>query len=58
MGFNVDDIELYHDDNRGFGISMMRERTSLLGGHFHLCSTPEAGTDIVVKLPILLKKEV
>lgn len=58
VGFNIDDIELYHEDNRGFGISMMRERTILLGGHFQLCSTPDAGTDIIVKLPILLKKEV
>lgn len=58
IGFNVDKVKLKHEDNRGFGISMMRERTNLLLGEFQIFSTPNKGTTITVKLPIILKKEV
>ncbi|PKM93815.1 MAG: histidine kinase [Firmicutes bacterium HGW-Firmicutes-1] len=58
IGFDIDGVKLNLEDNRGFGISMMRERTNLLLGEFQIFSTKNKGTTITVKLPIILKKEV
>ncbi|PKM51100.1 MAG: histidine kinase [Firmicutes bacterium HGW-Firmicutes-7] len=58
IGFDVNGVKLNLEDNRGFGISMMRERTNLLLGEFQIFSTKNKGTTITVKIPIILKKEV
>lgn len=38
--------------NRGLGLLTMRERTELLGGSFHLDSTPGRGTRIRITVPL------
>lgn len=58
IGFDMDNVKLNLEDNRGFGISMMRERTNLLLGEFSIYSVNKKGTTITVNLPILTKKEV
>jgi two-component system NarL family sensor kinase len=35
-----------------YGLTGMNERIRLLGGHLHIESTPQAGTKIVVKVPL------
>lgn len=52
-GFNVD--ESYKSDkdvNSGFGLSMMKERVTLLSGEFKLTSELNKGTQITVVVPI------
>lgn len=58
IGFDIEHIKLNLDDNRGFGISMMRERTNLLLGDFSIYSINKKGTTITVKLPIITIREV
>lgn len=52
-GFDLDNIKLNMENNRGFGISMMRERTNLLMGHYNIRSEIGSGTSIYVKIPVL-----
>lgn len=52
-GFDVNKVRLNMDNNRGFGISMMRERSNLLMGQYKLKSEVGIGTKIYVKIPIL-----
>ena len=37
----------------GFGLSGMRERAELLGGHLELASTPGRGTTVRLAIPYL-----
>jgi two-component system sensor histidine kinase DegS len=52
-GFDVNKVRLNMNNNRGFGISMMRERSNLLMGQYKLKSEVGIGTKIYVKIPIL-----
>jgi signal transduction histidine kinase len=38
--------------SRGFGLTNMAERTSLLGGSFNLWSAPKQGTTMIVEIPL------
>jgi two-component system sensor histidine kinase DegS len=53
IGFDIDNIKLKLNDHRGFGLSMMRERTNLLSGELKILSNENRGTSIYVKIPIL-----
>lgn len=57
VGFDINNIKLNYDDNRGFGISIMRERTNLLLGEFKLESIISVGTNITVNIPTMLRRE-
>lgn len=53
IGFDVNGItHLDRKDGSGFGISMMKERISLLDGEVEVNSKSGKGTEIVVKVPI------
>ncbi|GMQ58596.1 two-component sensor histidine kinase DegS [Vallitalea sediminicola] len=56
-GFDINNVKLNMENNRGFGITMMRERTNLLMGEYKLKSERGMGTTIYVKIPILESKE-
>ncbi|QUI21100.1 sensor histidine kinase [Vallitalea pronyensis] len=56
-GFDINNVKLNMENNRGFGISMMRERSHLLMGEYKLKSVIGTGTEIYVKIPILESKE-
>lgn len=56
-GFDINNVKLNMENNRGFGITMMRERTNLLMGEYKLKSERGLGTTIYVKIPILESKE-
>jgi PAS domain S-box-containing protein len=45
------DTQIIGKDKRSLGLLGMRERTSLLGGTFHLRSKPNAGTRIRIEIP-------
>ncbi len=51
VGFNPEKV------TRGVGIQSMRERTESLGGSLELTSTPEQGTTLIARIPILDKRE-
>lgn len=52
MGFNIDDIKVDKDDNRGgFGLFSMKERIELLDGTMEIKSRLGKGTTINVILP-------
>lgn len=36
----------------GWGVKIMRERTELIGGKFHLDSSPGKGTTVSIELPM------
>ena len=53
----ADDGDGFHPSDRlgllaGIGLSGMKERASLLGGSFHVASTPGDGTTLEVQIPI------
>jgi signal transduction histidine kinase len=47
-----DGLGLAEDSVPGVGLASMRERAAELGGTFELQSTPDAGTRIIVSLPV------
>lgn len=51
-GFIVEQIKLNIEDNKGFGISMMKERVNLLLGDFKIISEIDKGTCLKINLPI------
>lgn len=55
-GFDINNIN--HEGNKGFGISMMRERTNLLLGEFQIFSQKNKGTTVIIKLPLNTRREV
>jgi two-component system, NarL family, sensor histidine kinase DegS len=55
VGFNVGDVKLNLKDNKGFGLSMMRERANLLGTSISIVSEIGKGTIIDILVPT--KKE-
>jgi len=48
-GFDVDKVFL--NDGLQFGLSIMKERVSLLGGNININSSPNAGTKIKILIP-------
>lgn len=57
VGFDINNVKLNYEDNRGFGISIMRERTNLLLGEFEIKSIISMGTTITVNIPTMLRRE-
>lgn len=52
-GFDMEnELAMVKEDNSGFGLSMMRERVFLLGGHLDIRSELKKGTKILVKVPL------
>jgi signal transduction histidine kinase len=51
VGFNMDAIKA-RDGEPGFGLIGMRERLTVVGGELHIHSTPEQGTELVVRVPL------
>jgi signal transduction histidine kinase len=58
QGFDPDSMNLNDPAGKGVGLRGMRERTTLLGGVFHLQSAPGHGTKIQVRVPIPMKEGV
>lgn len=52
IGFDINHIKLNLENNRGFGIAMMKERTSLLMGDFNIVSEIGKGTTLTVRIPL------
>jgi len=52
IGFDVNNIKTNLKEDKGFGLSMMKERVNLLLGKFVIKSEIEKGTIILISLPI------
>ena len=46
------DVKKSENNNSHFGLSMMKERVSLLGGNISIISSDNAGTKIKILIPI------
>ncbi|PKM57616.1 MAG: histidine kinase [Firmicutes bacterium HGW-Firmicutes-3] len=57
VGFEVGDMKLRLEDNKGFGMSMMRERANLLSSNFKIVSKIGKGTSIHIRVPLVSKEE-
>lgn len=57
IGFDVGSIGLNLDDNKGFGIFMMKERANLLNSEINIISEIGKGTSIHVRVPLKDKEE-
>lgn len=57
-GFDMESLDVNsRNDNSGFGLSMMKERVYLLSGNIEMTSRVNAGTKVVVTVPINNKEE-
>lgn len=57
-GFDMESLDVEsRNDNSGFGLSMMKERVYLLSGNIEMTSKVDAGTRIMVTVPINNKEE-
>jgi signal transduction histidine kinase len=56
VGFNVGQTRQHAQDGGSVGLSSMRERASLIGGHLDIESTPASGTTIHASLPLAMAK--
>lgn len=52
IGFKVENIKLNLEDSKGFGVSMIRERTNLLLGECTIVSKEGEGTIVKVRIPV------
>lgn len=57
IGFVIEALKLNLADNKGFGLSMMRERANLLNSDFTIISEIDQGTSIHIRVPLLDKEE-
>ncbi len=57
VGFVVEEQKLNLQDNKGFGLSMMRERADLLNGEMNIISEIDKGTSIHTRVPLIDKEE-
>ena len=57
IGFVVKELKLNLTDNKGFGISMMKERANLLNSKINIISEINKGTSIHIRVPLLDKEE-
>jgi signal transduction histidine kinase/CheY-like chemotaxis protein len=53
VGFEVERIMAHRDRKRGLGLASMEERARMLGGTFHIWSSPDMGTKIHVTVPLI-----
>lgn len=51
-GFDTNVMTSGYENRGSFGMVNMRERAELIGGTFHLRSTPGIGTNITVEIPV------
>lgn len=57
IGFVVEELKLNMEDNKGFGLSMMRERANLLNSDIKIISEIDKGTSIHIRVPLVDNKE-
>lgn len=57
VGFVVKELKLNLIDNKGFGMSMMRERANLLNSKINIISEIDKGTSIHTRVPLADKEE-
>lgn len=57
IGFVVESLKLNLDDNKGFGLSMMKERATLLNSEVNILSEVGKGTSIHIRVPLPKKEE-
>jgi two-component system sensor histidine kinase DegS len=57
VGFEVNELKLNLKDNKGFGMSMMRERANLLSSDMKVVSEIDKGTSIHIRVPLIDKEE-
>ena len=57
VGFIVKELKLNLIDNKGFGMSMMRERANLLNSKINIISEIDKGTSIHIRVPLIDKEE-
>lgn len=56
IGFNYEEnVKRAQAEGHGYGLSIMRERVSLLKGELYINSSIEKGTKILVKIPVIYK---
>jgi signal transduction histidine kinase len=51
-GCGFDPDQAFSEDRGHFGLIGMRERTEHMGGRFEIRSTPGAGTELTVEVPV------
>lgn len=57
IGFEVEKVkEASKESPNGFGLIMMKERMSLLGGNLTVCSVVGEGTTVVAEIPLPVKE--
>lgn len=52
-GFDVNDCLIAAEDWKSMGLQSMKERISLLGGEFHIQSSPLHGTKLFITVPVM-----
>jgi signal transduction histidine kinase len=52
VGFNPANVTVHNNSDEHFGLRGMQERTRAMGGTFDVFSRPDAGTSIVIDVPI------
>ncbi len=52
-GFNPANVTVHNNGDEHFGLRGMQERTRAMGGTFDVFSRPDAGTSIVIDVPII-----
>lgn len=57
VGFEISELKLNFEDNRGFGLSMMRERANLLNSELQIVSEVGKGTTVHIRVPLNDKEE-
>lgn len=57
-GIGFDASTITHQTGKGLGLSNMHNRATLIGGQFHLTSTLQQGTTVVIALPVSTHKTV
>ncbi len=57
VGFDLNEENSIHEDDKGFGLQMMKERVNLLLGEFVIESDRDKGTVIHINLPIDIVEE-
>jgi two-component system, chemotaxis family, CheB/CheR fusion protein len=56
-GFDTSDVAVQGEEERGMGLTGMRERAALIGGRLEIESQPGDGTTIIIRAPISAAEE-